>query len=409
MRQRAHRITRLPRRHARTHRRNLTCHLQAQHRRGIRRRRIFPRPLHQIRAIHPRSPHPDQNLTRAHIGPRTFHYLHHLRAARSLNPNLPHHLCHRFLHKLSAGAPPTPHPLHPLILKTIPPLRSNLISSRSKPKLGQNFLVSPTACHTIADALGNLAQRTVVEIGPGKAAITDLLASRAGRLIAIELDRELAPRLRERFAARPNVEIIESDVLNVNLSTLAQPTENHSREKLLVIGNLPYYLTSDILLHLAAHEAAIDRAVLMVQREVADRVAAQPGSRDYGLLSVTVQIHGTVEKILTLPPGAFSPPPEVHSTVLRWTFQPQYHQLGVEPAPFTAFLRHCFAQKRKTLANNLRAAGWQPAEVASALHVARIAPTTRAEALTASELAAVFQQHSSAGKNLEGVISTEAP
>jgi 16S rRNA (adenine1518-N6/adenine1519-N6)-dimethyltransferase len=129
----------------------------------------------------------------------------------------------------------------------------------------------------------------------------------------------------------------------------------------------------------------------MVQREVADRVAAQPGSRDYGLLSVTVQLHGTVEKILTLPPGAFSPPPEVHSTVLRWTFQPKYTQLGVEPAPFTAFLRHCFAQKRKTLANNLRAAGWQPAEVASALTAAGIAPTARAEALTAAELAAVFQ------------------
>jgi 16S rRNA (adenine1518-N6/adenine1519-N6)-dimethyltransferase len=273
-----------------------------------------------------------------------------------------------------------------LILKTTPPLRSNLISARNKPKLGQNFLVSPTACHAIVDALGNLAHRTVIEIGPGKAAITDLLAPRAGRLIAIELDRELAPRLRERFASQSHVEIIESDVLDVNLSALAKPGE-----KLLVVGNLPYYLTSDILLHLAAHEAAIDRAVLMVQREVADRVAAQPGSRDYGLLSITVQLHGDVEKILTLPPGAFSPPPEVHSTVLRWTFNPKYTQLGVEPAPFTAFLRHCFAQKRKTLANNLRAAGWQPIEITPALAAAGIAPTARAEALTAAELAAVFQ------------------
>lgn len=137
----------------------------------------------------------------------------------------------------------------------------------------------------------------------------------------------------------------------------------------------------------------------MVQREVADRVAAQPGSRDYGLLSVTVQIHGTVEKLLTLPPGAFSPPPEVHSTVLRWTFHPKYIQLGVEPGPFTAFLRHCFAQKRKTLANNLRAAGWQPVEVTSALTAARIAPTARAEALTAAELAAVFQQQPTSESN----------
>jgi 16S rRNA (adenine1518-N6/adenine1519-N6)-dimethyltransferase len=284
---------------------------------------------------------------------------------------------------------------HQLILKPRCHTRSNLISSRNKPKLGQNFLVSPTACHAIVDALGNLSQRTVVEIGPGKAAITELLAPRAGRLIAIELDRELAPRLRERFASQPNVEIIESDVLNVDLSSLARPDE-----KLLVVGNLPYYLTSDILLHLTAHHASMDRAVLMVQREVADRVAAQPGSRDYGLLSVTVQLYGNLEKILTLPPGAFSPPPEVHSTVLRWTFHPKYLQLGVEPGPFTAFLRHCFAQKRKTLANNLRAAGIQPAEITSALAAANIPPTARAEALSAAELAAVFQHLANLGNHL---------
>lgn len=129
----------------------------------------------------------------------------------------------------------------------------------------------------------------------------------------------------------------------------------------------------------------------MVQREVADRVAAAPGSRDYGLLSLTVQLHGTVEKLLTLPPDAFSPPPEVHSTVLRWTFQPRYTQLGVEPGPFTDFLRHCFAQKRKTLVNNLRAAGWSPAPIAAAFIAAGIPPNARAEALSAAQLAAVWK------------------
>ena len=236
------------------------------------------------------------------------------------------------------------------------------------------------------DALGDLTHRTVVEIGPGKAAITELLAPRAGRLIAIELDRELAPRLRDRFASQSNVEVIENDVLKINLASLVPPGE-----KLLVVGNLPYFLTSDILFHLAAHSWAIQRAVLMVQREVADRVAANPGSRDYGLLSITVQLHGRVEKLLTLPPEAFAPPPEVHSTVLRWTFEPRYVDLEVSPAPFTAFLRHCFAQKRKTLVNNLRAAGWQPTDIAAALAAVDIAPTARAEALTAAQLAAVWK------------------
>lgn len=260
------------------------------------------------------------------------------------------------------------------------------IPAQNKPKLGQNFLASPMACRSIVDALGDLAGRTVVEIGPGKGAITELLAVRAGHLIAIELDRELAPRLRQRFASQSHVEILEADVLRVDLSALAP-----EGEKLLVVGNLPYYITSEILLHLVAHEGAIERAVLMVQREVADRVAAEPGSRDYGLLTVTVQLHGRMEKLLTLPPEAFSPPPEVYSTVLRWSFAPRYAELGVDPAPFEGFLRHCFAQKRKTLANNLRAAGWQPPEIAAALHAAGIAPAARAEALSATELATVWK------------------
>lgn len=246
--------------------------------------------------------------------------------------------------------------------------------------------MNPSACRAIVEALGNLDGRTAVEIGPGKAAITEMLATRAERLAAIELDRELAPRLRQHFAAQGNVEIIESDVLHVDLSALAP-----AGQKLLIVGNLPYYLTSDILLHLIAHEQSIERAVLMVQREVADRVAAQPGSRDYGLLSVTAQLHGRVEKLLTLPPSAFSPPPKVHSTVLRWTFAPRYRELGVSPGPFTAFLRKCFAQKRKTLANNLRAAGWQPAEISPAFTAAGIAPAARAETLSPAELAELWK------------------
>ena len=121
------------------------------------------------------------------------------------------------------------------------------------------------------------------------------------------------------------------------------------------------------MLKLAENVAVLDRAVLMVQREVADRVTAAPGSRDYGLLSVTVQMHGPVEPLFTLPPSAFSPPPEVHSTVFRWRFAPRFEELGVSRQEFLGFMRQVFALKRKTLANNLRAAGIESADATSAL------------------------------------------
>jgi 16S rRNA (adenine1518-N6/adenine1519-N6)-dimethyltransferase len=128
----------------------------------------------------------------------------------------------------------------------------------------------------------------------------------------------------------------------------------------------------------------------MVQREVADRITSGPGSRDYGLLSVTVQLFGPVEKLFTLPPSAFSPPPDVHSTVFRWRFAPRIAELGVEEARFLRLVRQVFAQKRKTLANNLRAAGFAPEEVAEALAAARVPAQARAEALEIEALAALW-------------------
>jgi 16S rRNA (adenine1518-N6/adenine1519-N6)-dimethyltransferase len=246
-----------------------------------------------------------------------------------------------------------------------------------KPKLGQNFLADSSAAQAIVDALGDLSHRTVVEIGPGKAAITNLLAARAQRLVAVELDRALAARLRDHFAERSNVEILERDILAVNLTDLLSETNS----KLAVIGNLPYYLTSDILLQLFAAHAVISHAVVMVQREVADRVTAEPGTRDYGLLSATAQLYSRVERLFTLPPQAFSPPPEVHSSVLRLTMHPQAEALGVDPAAFVGFLRQAFAQKRKTLANNLRAAGFSPAQISGALDSAGVSQQVRAEAV----------------------------
>jgi 16S rRNA (adenine1518-N6/adenine1519-N6)-dimethyltransferase len=259
----------------------------------------------------------------------------------------------------------------------------------AKPKLGQNFLNDAEAIQRIAASLGDLTGRTVVEIGPGQGAITGALAARAGHLVAIELDRELALRLRAQFPAgdEARVTVLEQDALQFDFAAASAA----AGERLLVVGNLPYGITSQILLKLAASHASLDRAVLMVQREVADRVAAEPGSRDYGLLSVTVQLFGPAQKLFTLPPSAFTPPPDVHSTVFRWRFAPRFAELGVEEKSFLRFVRQCFHQKRKTLANNLRAARLSPATIAAALADGKIPALARAEALPIESLAALWR------------------
>ena len=268
---------------------------------------------------------------------------------------------------------------------------------RQRPRLGQNFLVSATAQAAIVDALGDVSARTVVEIGPGRGAITGRLAGRARRLVAVELDRELAAQLREQFAERGAgsgnvVEVLEQDVLETDFAAL-----RGDGEKLLVAGNLPYYITSEILLRLFRAAADVERAVVMVQREVADRVAAAPGTRDFGVLTVTAQMHARVEKLMTLPPGAFSPPPQVHSTVLRLTMAPRFAELGVGADAFAAFVRSCFAQKRKTLGKNLRNAGFDAERMAAALEKCGVLAGARAEELSVETLAAVWRELREAG------------
>jgi len=257
----------------------------------------------------------------------------------------------------------------------------------SKPKLGQNFLTDQPAIQRIVAALGDCAGRTVIEIGPGKGAISRSLAPRAGRVVAVEVDSELASLLRAEFPPE-RVSVVNADVLNFDFAQASRD----SAERLLVVGNLPYLITSPILLKLAECHTSLDRAVLMVQREVADRVTASPGSRDYGILTVTLQLRGPAERLFTLPPSAFSPPPDVHSTVFRWRFAPRFAELKLHPAEFTRFLRSAFAQKRKTLANNLRAAEFPARTVAEALAAAEVEPMARAESLPIEALAAVWRE-----------------
>ena len=270
----------------------------------------------------------------------------------------------------------------------------------AKPKLGQNFLRDPQAIRRIKSPRSATSPAAPwSKSAQAKAPITEGLSAHAGRLLAIEMDRELAWILQERFSpekGHPNVSVLRQDILAFDFAAAAKdssvnPGASNETTRLLVVGNLPYYITSPILLHLAANAASLDRAVLMVQREVADRVTAQPGTREYGLLSVTLQLYGSTEPLFTLPPSAFNPPPDVHSTVFRWSFAPRFTRRSASKRPrCIRFLKQSFAQKRKTLANNLRAAGHSSEKVAEVFAATGISPQIRAEALAVEELAAIW-------------------
>jgi 16S rRNA (adenine1518-N6/adenine1519-N6)-dimethyltransferase len=276
----------------------------------------------------------------------------------------------------------------------------------SKPRLGQHFLVNDSNATRIVDALGDISHSTVLEIGPGRGVLTSLLAKRTRRLIAIELDRVLAAQLRMKFALYPNVEIIEGDVLAIDFSTLFGPKPGASRPGLVqtpepvpVVGNLPYYITSNILLRLFEFRQCFSTIVIMVQKEVADRLAATPGTRDYGLLSATAQLYAKVERLFTLPPGAFSPPPKVHSSVVRLTMSPRVNALNVDEEGFIHFLKLSFGQKRKTLWNNLKTE-YAPDLLKEALREAGVKPTVRAETLPLEKSAGIFRALASRNGNL---------
>ncbi len=268
--------------------------------------------------------------------------------------------------------------------------------SKRKPKLGQNFLIDHSAAQRIVEALGDISNRTVIEIGPGRGMLTDLLVRRARKVIGIELDHILAAQMRMKYATLNNVEILESDFVTVEWLSMVgrrpgplhdlRPTQPDTVD---IVGNLPYYITSDIVLRILREHENIGRAVIMVQREVADRIAAQPGGRDYGLLSATVQLFARVDKLFTLPPAAFNPPPDVHSSVVRLTMAPRADELQVNPEAFVEMLKLAFAQKRKTLANNLK--GVYGDKVVAALKSAGVRADARAETVPLEKMAAIFR------------------
>ncbi|HEV2992496.1 MAG TPA: 16S rRNA (adenine(1518)-N(6)/adenine(1519)-N(6))-dimethyltransferase RsmA [Candidatus Angelobacter sp.] len=271
------------------------------------------------------------------------------------------------------------------------------LRSAGKARLGQNFLASQSAAEDIVNSLGDVSHSQVVEIGPGRGALTQALVKKAAHVIAIELDRGLAAELRLAYSHQRNLEVLEGDVLTIDFRAVLRPAGSLTDlpplepEPVHLIGNLPYYITSDILLRLFEFHDQFDRMVIMVQREVADRIAAKPGSRDYGLLSATCQLYTRVEKLFTLPPGAFSPPPKVHSTVLRLQVAPRFKDLGVPAKEFIDFLKLAFGMKRKTLVNNLKSR-YVPEEIKTALEFAGVRADIRAEAVTIEKSAEIFRR-----------------
>lgn len=249
-------------------------------------------------------------------------------------------------------------------------------------RLGQHFLFQHDVLERIAFAACGDAAARVIEIGPGPGGLTALLAPRASELILIEIDPALAAGLRARYAGLPHVRVIEADVLATDLNQWGPA---------VICGNLPYYITSPIIENTLAAGRLLERAVFLVQREVADRLAAQPGGREYGYLSASVQAQCRAERLFIVKPGAFRPPPKVDSAVVRLTPLPTPQ--APDLAAFRRFISLCFRQKRKTLRNNL--APFVPREVLAVLPEAGL----RAEQLSVARLAALHAR-------LEGVLSS---
>jgi len=255
--------------------------------------------------------------------------------------------------------------------------------SRSKPPLGQHFLIDQAALGRIVDALELRSGDWVLEIGPGRGALTDRLANAVDRLAAVELDRLLAARLRRRFAESRLV-LFRQDALKLDLHEVLEALGAPPEARLTLAGNLPYGISKPIVQKLIRARHRVDRAVLMFQREVAARLTAVPGHRAYGPLGILAGWAFRIERLFDLPPRAFSPPPEVVSTVTHWVARPPGPRNDQEEARLRTVLAACFARRRRTLRNNLRAAVGNDARVDRLLTETGIDGELRAEVLPPS-------------------------
>lgn len=264
---------------------------------------------------------------------------------------------------------------------------------RLSKSLGQNFLTDSHIVDKIIDSAGPGSGDLVLEIGPGIGVLTAEAARRAGRVVAVEIDRNLIPILEETLSEFDNVEVINQDVMKTDLNRLISRYEEIGGQKrtgVKIIGNLPYYITTPIIMKILEEGVLADSLTIMLQKEVADRILAGPGGKTYGALSVAVQYYCTVSPVAKVPKEVFVPQPKVDSSVIRLDLRKEKPvELDSEEA-FFATIKGGFGQRRKTLLNSLTGVmGKTREEIASALEQAEIHPGRRAETLSIEEFAAL--------------------
>lgn len=262
--------------------------------------------------------------------------------------------------------------------------------SFAKKSLGQNFLVDEKVIGKIVSAINLTPEDTVIEIGPGRGALTERLVETEANVIAIELDSGLVPVLRDQFSDNTNFRIYEEDALDVNFKDIinrdVQPPATAGGSDVKLVANLPYYISTAILQRLAEQRGTFFSLVLMFQREVVDRISAKPGESERGFLTVMVEAAFSVENLFDVPPTAFDPQPKVWSSVVRLT--PTSTVIEDEPR-FRSLVSAAFAQKRKTIFNNLKN---KYPNASSALDTSNIDPKRRAETLTLAEWIALHDR-----------------
>ncbi len=257
-------------------------------------------------------------------------------------------------------------------------------------KFGQNFLIDTHVLDKIIQAAGLTKEDMVVEIGPGIGTMTQYLAERAGTVVAVEIDTNLIPILKETLGDYDNVTVINEDILKVDIRKLAE--QYHGGRPIKVVANLPYYITTPIIMGLFESEVPIENITVMVQKEVAERMQAGPGTKDYGALSLAVQYYAEPYIVANVPPNCFIPRPNVGSAVIRLTRHQEKPVSVKDEKLMFRLIRASFNQRRKTLQNGLNNSGEVPfskEEIASAIEKLGLPAAVRGETLTLEQFAAL--------------------
>ena len=257
-------------------------------------------------------------------------------------------------------------------------------------RFGQNFLIDPHVLDKIIRAADLTREDLVLEIGPGIGTMTQLLAEAAGKVVAVEIDPKLIPVLKETLAGYENVRVINQDILKMDIQALVR--EENGGRPIKVVANLPYYITTPILMGLFERHVPVDTITVMVQKEVADRMQAGPGAKDYGALSLAVQYHAAPYLVANVPPNCFIPRPRVGSAVIRLTRHPEPPVQVADEKLLSALIRASFNQRRKTLLNSLNNSPEIPftkEQIAAAIDGLGLSPSVRGEALTLEQFAAL--------------------